>query len=137
MPVRDFLADESGDLAVANGDFGFAGGDTVEENQQAVRQGIQCRTNMLQGECFLAPDEGVPWLTEILVKDPDPTTVASDIADAINATPDVVAVEVGTLTVTPQRAASIPYVAQTAYSTQQLSGTASPPIVPQGSGSQP
>lgn len=131
MPVRDFLGDDSGDMAVVNGDFAFAGGDTVAENHQAVLQGIQCRTRMFLGECYLDESVGVDWLGKILIKGYRNTDVTLEISNAINSTPDVVASSIQTpLDVTPQRTATIAFTVQDSYSSNTLAGTISPPLVP-------
>jgi hypothetical protein len=132
MPIRDFLASANGDLAIVDGDFAFSGGDTVDANHQAVQQGIQCRLRFMLGECWLDESVGVDWLGGILIKNPDPTSVVAALSAAIEATTDVVAVQVGRfLTNGATRTVSIPYTVQDAYSSNTITGVVSPPLVPQ------
>lgn len=120
-PVRDFLLDSNGDLAVVNGDFaGVAGA-------AAVPQGIRTRTLMFEGESFLDVTVGVKWLTDILIKNPDPSNVRSILAKAIGKTPDVTSVLGAQLIQRSDRSASIDYQASTVYSDQPLAGKVETP----------
>ena len=65
------------------GDYGFADG------AQAVKQGIECRVKLFQGEYWLNQGLGVPWLTDVLIKNPKPIVVKAVIGQAIADTPDV------------------------------------------------
>ena len=58
-PVRDFLLDDSGDLAVVNGDLGFARG------QVAVKQGIAVRVKSFLGEIMCLARNSPPSKTQI------------------------------------------------------------------------
>lgn len=116
-PVRDFLADESGDLAVVNGDFGVVAG------EDAIPQGITCRVKSFFQEMFLDESQGVRWVEDILVKNPDPAVVQEEIRLAIADTPDVTdVVAVDFELDSPNREASVSYKTATVYSTETLVG---------------
>lgn len=112
VPIRDFLLDDSGDLAVVNGDFAFAAGSA------AVPQGIKCRLRMFKGESALDESVGVDWLGQILsVKNPNPIVVSELLREAIAATPDVT--DAQNISFTPpgvDRTATVGYQARTVYS---------------------
>lgn len=115
-PVRDFLMDSNGDLAVVNGDFATIGGEA------AIPQGIRIRVLMFEGECFLDESLGLPWLTKILVKGADPAAVRAMITAAIADTPDVTAVTGAELKFVDRRDAEIHYEVMTVYSKVPLAG---------------
>lgn len=128
MPVRDFLLDASGDLAVVNGDFAVVGGQTDDENLAAVLQGVQTRLRLFLGECYLDESQGVDYLGKILVKNPDPNGVATELSRAIAATPDVTLVRsAGLVGPDASRSASISYEVQTVYSTNTIAGLVATP----------
>lgn len=119
--VRDFLADDLGDLAIVNGDFA-----TVAD-AAAVPQGIACRVGLFRGEYWLDESEGVPWLDEILGRNRDPLVVRALITDAIATTPDVTEVVGAALELDgATRLASIRYTVTTAYSTTVSGEIAAP-----------
>jgi len=120
-PVRDFLVDSDGDLAIVNGDFATIAG------EKAVLQGIKCRVQMFEGECFLDESVGLPWLTQILVKGANTTAVRAILTSAIAATPDVTAVTGAQLQFTSRRDASISYEVTTIYSSVPLAGKVDTP----------
>ena len=126
MPVRDFLQDASGDLAVVNGDFAVVGGQTNDANLAAVRQSIGIRTRLFLGEAWLDNSKGVDWLGKILVKNPNPSTVTTEISTAIASAPDVTNVVAAQLVVGADREASIDYSVGTAYSSAPITGTVTP-----------
>ncbi len=116
-PVRDFLADDDGDLAVVNGDFAFAIG------KDAVPQGIDCRLKTFLGEIWLDETQGVPYLEDILVKNPDVAVVQEDLREAIANTPDVTDVVSTDFELdVASRAATTSFQAVTVYSTDTLTG---------------
>lgn len=82
-PRRDILLDSNGNRLLVAGDYGFA------EGNQAVKQGIECRVKLFEGEYWLNQALGVPWLTDVLIKNPKPIIVKSVIGQAIADTPDV------------------------------------------------
>ena len=59
MPVRDFLSDATGDLAVVNGDFALVA------DAAPVVQGIAIRLKMVLGEYWLDEEVGVDWIGSI------------------------------------------------------------------------
>ncbi len=123
MPIRDFLQDASGDLAVVNGDFARAGGDTVEANQAAVRQAIGIRVKFFLGEYFIDESIGVDWLGQILIKNPDHIVVVELIRQAIATTPDVVEVVAADLVDDGDRRWHIDYTVRTVYSSNPITGS--------------
>jgi len=128
MPIRDLLQDAAGDLAVVDGDFAVAGGDTDEVNLAAVQQGVGIRLRMLKGECFLDESKGVDYFGKILRKNPDPNTVRTELSVAITSTPDVLNVtDAGLVEDGATRMASIDYTIRTAYSTTPVTGTVATP----------
>jgi hypothetical protein len=121
-PVRDFLLDDNGDMAVVNGDFA-----TVSK-RQAVVQGIKVRVRMFLGECFLDESQGVDWLGQIIsVKNPDHIVVRELIREAIADTPDVLQVVGSALQQLPNREASISYQVQDLYSDTAFTGEVAAP----------
>jgi len=118
--VRDFLADDSGDLAVVNGDFALVAG------ADAVPQGIDCRVKAFLGEIYLDETQGVAWVEDILVKNPDPIVVREAIRDAILDTPDVTDVISQDFTLVG-RDATTDYSVATVYSTETLTGSTKVP----------
>lgn len=84
MPIRDILCDSNGERLISSGaNYAFADGIA------AVDQGIRCRVSLLLGEYWLDESLGVPWLQEVLVKNPQAIVVKSVIGAAISDTPDV------------------------------------------------
>lgn len=127
MPIRDFLQDANGDLAVVNGDFARSGGDSVDANQAAVKQAIAIRVKFFLAEYFLDESIGVDWLGQILVKNPDQVVVVELIREAIMSTPDVVAVASVDLVDDGDRRWHVDYVVQTVYSTTTIDGSIASP----------
>ena len=123
MPIRDFLQDANGDLAAVNGDFAVVGGATPEANIAAVKQSAGIRLRMFLGEAYLDESKGVDWLGTILVKNPNPNIVVSELSSNLAATPDVNSVLSSKLTPGPNRSASIDYSIGTIYSTTPVNGT--------------
>lgn len=56
------LNQETGDLLITNNSL------TLTQNANAIRQHLQCTLRLFSGEWFLDTTEGVPWFTQILVK---------------------------------------------------------------------
>ena len=134
MPIRDFLLDSSGDLAVVDGDFAFAGSPagspssgtaaTNAVDLAAVRQSVGIRLRLFHGECFLDETKGVDYFGKILIKNPDANTVSQELASAISETPDVTVVKSAGLSGPDKgRVAAITYAVQTGYSANTLTGT--------------
>lgn len=118
-PVRDFLLDANGHLAVVNGDFATVSG------QLAVKQGIGVHLKMFLGDCFLDESQGIDYFGQVLIKDADPAIVSSILANAILDVTDVTQVSASDLELTPQRDSSVHYEVVDVYSTstQPNSGT--------------
>ncbi len=124
MPVRDLALDPvTGDLAVRHGDFQLAGStpdmDAVvarAADQAAVAQGAGCRVKLQLGEDWLDETLGVPWVDQILIKNPNPAVVTELLRVAIAATPDVLVVTSAALVISPDRSAQVAYQMLTAYS---------------------
>jgi len=111
-PRRDILLDSDGERVLVNGDYGFA------EDQQAVKQGIECNVRLMQGEVWYDEDLGVPYLTRILVKGAQPIVVKAEIGRAIARTPDVSSVVAVSFERDPTtRAASVGYTARSTLGT--------------------
>jgi hypothetical protein len=53
-----------------NGDYTFGSGSNnfLANSPEAVRQSVQTRLGLLQGEWFLDKTEGTPWMQEIIGK---------------------------------------------------------------------
>lgn len=115
--VRDFLLTDDGEWAVSNGDF------QLVSDEEAVPQGIVVRVRTLLGEIYLDEAQGVDWLNQILIKNPDPLVVRALLAEAIGNTPDVLQVVGTEPTINPNRTAAIDYQVVTVYSTTPLLGT--------------
>lgn len=126
MPIRDFLMDASGDLAVVNGDFAVAGGDTDLVNTAAVMQAIKIRVRFFLSEYYLDESIGVDWLGQILIKNPDPLVVRELLRAAIAGVPDVVEVLSTELVNDGDRRAHIDFTVRTKYSAA-ISGSITSP----------
>lgn len=81
--LRDLALDADGDLALVNGDLVFVDG------IDAVRQDAESALQLWLGEWFLAPAEGLPYLTEILVKAPNLARIRAIFDTALRARPGV------------------------------------------------
>jgi len=115
-PIRDFLQNEDGDLAVVNGDFATVGG------PDAVPQGIRIRVRSQFGEMYLDGAQGVDWQGSILVKGANPVVVRELIREAIVDTPDVTAAVGTQVQITADRQGSVSYTAATVYSSDPTIG---------------
>lgn len=122
-PIRDFLLDASGDLAVVNGDFATVSG------AAAVEQGIAVRLKTFLGEIWLDESVGTPWVQQIMgVKNPDPVVVRELLAEQIASVPDVTQVVGADLQIdNVTRQATITYTVRTIYSTTPISGEVTGP----------
>jgi hypothetical protein len=95
MPRRDILLDSAGNRVIVNGDYAFA------EDQQAVKQGIECEVSLIRGEYWLDTSRGVRWLDVILVRAPKPILVKSELSSAIARVADVTSVSSAGYSVDP------------------------------------
>lgn len=114
-PVRDFALDSDGDLGVAHGDLALVA------RRSAVAQGIAIRLRFFRGEYWLDEAIGVPYLEEVLIKQPNATLVRERLREAIADTPDVTQVIGTALQLGSDRAASISYTVADAYSAAPIS----------------
>jgi len=111
-PRRDILLDSSGNRVLVNGDYGFAADD------QAVKQGIQVRALLYLNDVWYDLDLGVPYLENILIKNPNPIVVKAEIGRNIALTPDVSNVVAVSLEVDPlTRHAAINYTCNSTLGT--------------------
>ena len=79
------------DLDFAIDDISFAQGDIVFcEKREAIRQDIIGRLRRFKGECFFAPDEGMPYYEEIFIKNPATNVLNVLFSEAILSTPGVI-----------------------------------------------
>ncbi len=115
-PIRDFLSTDDGEWDVSGGQFHSVAG------AEAVPQGIRIRLGMFLGECYLNEDEGVDYIDQILIKNPDQIVVRSLLSEAIADTPDVTNVQGAQLQLADDgsREASIQYVADTVYAEEPI-----------------
>ena len=97
----DLLLDASGDLDLTTNDIQLVDG------VEAVRQELQIRFRFFLGEWFLDPDEGVPYIRDVLVKNPSEGRVRALLTEVATSTPGVTEVtnleldlDIGTRTLT-------------------------------------
>jgi hypothetical protein len=89
----------------------------VDEKEQ-IAQRIKTRLQLFFGEWFLDRGLGVPWLQEILIKNPRAAVVQGALKQAIINTPDVVALLDFTITDSDtNRAVTVRFSVQTAAGT--------------------
>ena len=111
-PRRDILLDSSGNRVLVNGEYGFADG------IQAVKQGIQVRALLYLNDVWYDLDLGVPYLENILIKNPNRIVVKAEIGRNIALTPDVTNVVAVSLEVDPlTRHAAINYTCNSTLGT--------------------
>lgn len=79
----DLLLATSGDLDVSTNDFQLVDG------LAAVVQELQIRYRFFLGEWFLDPDEGVPYIRDVLKKAPDDAQVRALLVEVALTTPGV------------------------------------------------
>lgn len=75
---------EESDLAIENGDL------VLTEGADATRQRVQQSLRSIKGEWFLDLEDGVPYFQDVLVKNPNASTVDAVLRDAILSTDGVV-----------------------------------------------
>lgn len=116
-PIRDFALDDSGDMAVANGDRATVSG------LDAVRQACKVKVQLFLGEIFLDQSLGVDYLNQVLVKNPDPLVVRELIRARLASVADVTEVVGAQLVKLPERGASLSYQIRTVYSATPVTDT--------------
>ncbi|AHJ63450.1 Phage-related protein [Granulibacter bethesdensis] len=104
------LADATRDVFLTNGDL------ILSDGLARVRQEIGITLRAWRGEWFLDLDFGIPYLQNVLVKEPQRVVLQSIFAAAIASVPDVEAVESLTATLDrPSRTLSIVFSARTRF----------------------
>lgn len=83
----DLLLDESGDLALVDGDLVMVSG--VDE----IAQRLRIRLRLFAGEWFLAPDAGVPYFERILGQKISKAALLSILREQVLACPGVASIE--------------------------------------------
>ena len=122
MPVRDFLSDATGDLAVVNGDFALVA------DAAAVVQAIDVHLQTFLGEIWMDESLGVPWHQQILGKGATPLLVKSLLTREIAKVPDVLDVlAVSYSGPDENRRVTIGYTVRTTYSTSPVQGVVEVP----------
>lgn len=117
-PVRDFLQDANGNLAIINGDFALVAGEAACEQALGIRQ------RMIEGECMLDGSLGLPLFTYILQKGADPVVVKELLLQRAMSVPDVISVVVSDVAIDPAtRVATITEAVKTVYSTDDADGS--------------
>lgn len=79
----DLLLDAGGDLDVSTNDF------AVVDGIQAIRQELQIRYRFFLGEWFLDTTEGVPYIRDVLKKNPNEAQVRALLASVATSTPGI------------------------------------------------
>ena len=80
----DLLLDDNWDLAVGATDL------LLVEQEQAIGQHLAQRLKTFSGEWFLDLRVGVPYFSQVLVKNPDPVVLDSVFKSEIIQTPGIV-----------------------------------------------
>lgn len=83
----DLLLDTAGDLDLSTNDLQLVDG------VEAVRQELQIRYRFFLGEWFLDPNEGVPYIRDVLKKAPNESQVRALLAEVARDTPGVAQVD--------------------------------------------
>lgn len=90
----------------------------VIDGADAVAQHIKTRLLLWRGEWFLNNDLGVPWDTDILIKNPRGTVVEAALKAAIRETPNVTSLDEFALEYAPSsRELSVSFRASTPFGT--------------------
>lgn len=81
--MADFLLDSSGDLDLSTNDIQIVSG------LAAIRQELQIRFRFFLGEWFLNREEGVSYIRDVLVKNPNEPQVLALLSEVARSTPGV------------------------------------------------
>jgi hypothetical protein len=87
MTIRALLLDADNNLVVT------AGRPELASDTDAIAQAIRLRLQMLKGEWYLDESAGLPYFQEILVKNPNTAQIRKVIAERIEGTLGVSALE--------------------------------------------
>ena len=117
-PVRDFLGDANGHLAIVNGDFAVVAG------RAAVVQGVGVRAKFFLADSYLDESQGIDYLGQIFnVKNPDQIVTSELIREGIADTPDLLTVVASSFTdSSADREASVAFQIRDVYSEQPVQG---------------
>lgn len=81
--MSDLLTNTDGDIAITNNDL------TLVIAEDEVKQRLEQRLRTFRGEWFLDIEYGMPWITDVLVKNPNTGIVEAMIKTHILDTPGV------------------------------------------------
>lgn len=82
--MSSFQLDSEGDLDITSNSLSLTTG------TEAIRQHLQVKLRMFLGEWFLNTDLGVPYFTEILIKQPNFINIQNRLKLEITETPGVI-----------------------------------------------
>ena len=85
--MADLLLTAAGDLDLTINDF------QIIDGIDAIRQELQIRYRFFLREWFLNPEEGIPYIEEVLKKNPNEARVRAIMAEVALDTPGVVEVQ--------------------------------------------
>lgn len=107
---RDLELDDDGDLLVDGADL------VISSGQKAIEQDLASRLRIIRGEFFLDRGRGVPYLSDVWVKNPNLNVVRSAFRDAILGTPGILEITQFALTLdTATRTAILDFTATTDF----------------------
>ena len=85
---------------------------TLVEDTDAIAQHMRNRLRFFLGEWFLDQRQGFPYFRDVLIKNPNRPSILSSLRRTIRQTPGIVAVDDLTLSVSPERVASVSFKAR-------------------------
>ena len=83
----DLLLNAAGDLDLTTNDLQLVDG------VEAIRQELQIRYRFFAGEWFLDPDEGTPYIRDVLKKNPNEGQMRAMLSEVARTTPGVESVD--------------------------------------------
>lgn len=111
------------DLLIVDGDLVLTS-DVDPEGTDPVLQSVLQNLSLALGEWFLDLSAGIPWLQQILVKNPDQSKIDAILRNAILATPGIVRLNSYSFDLSlATRSGSIQFNAQKTNGTVDYSGT--------------
>ena len=102
--MKDLLLTSDGDLAVVSGNF--------VDLTDSVAQAITVRLRWFFSEWRFAPQYGVPYFEEILIKNPNDLRITQIIREEVMTVKEVEAVKEISVTIQPNRTALIRFKVQ-------------------------